>query len=277
MALEQDTVQQTLCMPLWARAICAKKQPNLFPDLDAQRILDELDVPVPKGFFYRLQNVNVQCVIRQYDMAQEILAYLAKHPQATIVEMGAGLSCQRRQMATAGMAGTQNPWYAVDLPNVIELRERLVPADGVEQRIAADLNDFSWLDAIDFDPELGIVFIAAGLFYYFRRSQVQALVCELARRFPGGALAFDATCAKGLKGVDKEVELSGIKTDAFFSLEDPKTEIEAWDERLSASERDYFTGYLDPKSYHRTPLTRIMQRVMKAAHLSFIVHVDINE
>lgn len=232
---------------------------------------------MPKGFFYRLQNVNVQCVIRQYDMAQEILAYLDKHPQATIVEMGAGLSCQLRQMATAGMTGTQNTWYAVDLPNVIELREQLVPTDGVERHIAADLNDFSWMDAIDFSPERGIVFIAAGLFYYFRRSQVQALVCELAHRFPGGALAFDATCAKGLKGVDKEVELSGIKTDAFFSLEDSKAEIEAWDERLSVSERDYFTGYLDPKSYHRTPLTRIMQRVMKAAHLSFIVHVDINE
>lgn len=148
-------------MPLWARAICAKQQPDFFPDLDAQRILDELNAPVPKG-----------------------------------------------------------------------------------------------------------------LFYYFRRSQVQALVCELAKRYPGGALAFDATCAKGLKGVNKEVELSGIKADSFFSLEDPKAEMESLGANLSVSEKDYFLGYVDPKSYHRTPLTVIVQHLMHAMHLGFIVHVD---
>ena len=37
--LKENTVQQTLCMPLWGRAIAAKKYPSLFPDHDAGRIV----------------------------------------------------------------------------------------------------------------------------------------------------------------------------------------------------------------------------------------------
>ena len=34
--LKENTVQQTLCMPLWGRAIAAEKYPSLFPDHDAR-------------------------------------------------------------------------------------------------------------------------------------------------------------------------------------------------------------------------------------------------
>ena len=185
MSLEKDTVQQTLCIPPWCRAVSTERQPSFFPDHDAARILAELGEPRSKSLFYRLEYPNLQCIVRQYDMACEIARYVEAHPQACVVEMGAGLSCQRRQMAEASMAGARSPWYAVDLPNVIELRERLIPTDGVERRVAGDLNDFSWMDGIDFSPERGAVFIGAGLFYYFMKDDVRRLVCELARRFPG--------------------------------------------------------------------------------------------
>lgn len=276
MALEKDTVQQTLCIPMWSRAANTKAQPNFFPNYDAQRILDELGQSEPPSAMYKLQYAGVSGNVRQYDMACEVANYVKTHPQACIVDLGCGLSCLRRQMVAKGMTGATNPWYVLDLPDVIELRKQLVPDDGVETCIAADLTDFAWMDQIDFAPERGVIFLAAGLFYYFLNDQVKELVVTLAERFPGGALAFDATNKRGLGAVNKMVKTSGNETQSYFFLENTEAEIKAWNPRIAnVEELDYFRSYATPnKEYQAGPLTGILINIAKRGHLSFMVHVD---
>lgn len=276
MELEKDTVQQTLCIPMWSRALNTQAQPGFFPDHDAQRILRELGQTEPPSALYRLEYAGVSGNVRQYDMACEVARYVEAHPRACVVELGCGLSCLRRQMAAKGMAGAESPWYALDLPDVIALRERLVPDDGAEVRIAADLCDFAWIERIDFSPDRGAVFLAAGLFYYFLGEQVEALVAALAERFPGGALAFDATNRRGLGAVNKAVKASGNETASYFFLEDTVPEVAAWSPRIACvEERDYFRGYAAPgKDYQAGPLTRLLMSITKSGHLSFVVHAD---
>ncbi len=55
--LKENTVQQTLCMPLWGRAIAAEHYPELFPDHDAGRIAKEMGVFFLQWF---LQSVDVK-------------------------------------------------------------------------------------------------------------------------------------------------------------------------------------------------------------------------
>lgn len=189
-------MQQTLCMPLWGRAIAAEKYPSLFPDHDAGRIVKEMGVDWSDKKLYRFQYMWMCCLIRQYNMAWEVRNYLKEHPRAAVVELGAGLSCLRRQMGNE-----TNPWYCLDMENVIPLREKHIPPGKLERNVVCDLNDFSWFDRIDFRPEDGIVFTAGGLFYYFEKEQVRRLLCAMAERFPGGMATFDAVNAAGLKGV----------------------------------------------------------------------------
>ena len=134
--------------------IAAQKYPELFPDKDAERIVRELGIDLSGNALYRLQYMWMNCLIRQYDLASEVEGYLAGHPSATVVEMGAGLSCLRRQMGNE-----TNPWYCLDMENVIELREKHVPKGIREHNVVCDLNDFSWFDEIDFNPARGIVFV----------------------------------------------------------------------------------------------------------------------
>ena len=49
------------------------------------------------------------------------------------------------------------------------------------------------------DASGGAVFFAAGVFYYFRRSDVKELFCAMAERFPGAVLAFDSCNERGAK------------------------------------------------------------------------------
>lgn len=267
--LKENTVQQTLCMPLWGRMIATRKYPDLFPDKDAERIIKELGVDWSKKLLFRLQYMWMNCVIRQYNLSWEISEYLKSYPRAVVVELGAGLSCLRRQMGN-----TANPWYCLDMENVIALREKHIPKGEHEKNIVCDLNDFSWFDAIDFKPEDGIVFTAGGLFYYFEKEQVRKLFTAMAERFPGGMITFDAVNAMGLKGVNAEVKMAGNETKSYFSLEDPKEELESWSERIvGVTEKDYAYGYLTG-GYRKTPITRMFNWVMRTFHMSFMLHVE---
>ena len=191
------------------------------------------------------------------------------HPKAAVVELGAGLSCLRRQMGN-----NANPWYCLDMENVIALREKHIPKGGHEKNIVCNLNDFSWFDEIDFKPENGIVFTAGGLFYYFEKEQVRRLFTAMAERFPGGMITFDAVNAMGLKGVNAEVKMAGNETKSYFSLEKPKEELEDWSNRIvNVTEKDYADGYLKG-GYRKTPITRIFNWVMRTFHMSFMLHVE---
>nr|WP_300835777.1 class I SAM-dependent methyltransferase [uncultured Acetatifactor sp.] len=265
--LKENTVQQTLCMPLWGRAVAAKKYPSLFPDHDAGRIVKEMGVDWSGKKLYRFQYMWMCCLIRQYNMAWEIRHYLKKHPRATVVELGAGLSCLRRQMGNE-----TNSWYCLDMENVIPLREKHIPLGKLERNVVCDLNDFSWFDQIDFRPEDGIVFTAGGLFYYFEKEQVHRLLCAMAERFPGGMVTFDAVNAAGLKGVNAEVKMAGNKTKSFFSLEKPKEELEGWSNCIvNVAERDYIDGYLKG-GWRKSIVTRFFAWVMRTFHMSFMIH-----
>ena len=169
------------------------------------------------------------------------MLFRSQHPKATVVELGAGLSCLRRQMGN-----DTNPWYCLDMENVIALREKHIPKGEHERNIVCELNDHSWFDKIGFDPAKGAVFTAGGLFYYFEKEQVRRLLCAMAERFPGGMITFDAVNALGLKGVNAEVKLAGHnRTKSFFSLERPKEELEDWSPNIvNVIEKDYADGYL---------------------------------
>lgn len=267
--LQENTVQHTLCIPLWGRKIAAKQYPHLFPDRDAGRIVAELGVDFSDKFLYRLQYMWMNCLIRQYNLAWEVARYLERHPRAAVVELGAGLSCLRRQMGNE-----KNPWYCLDMANVIALRERHIPLGAREQNVVCDLNDFSWFDRIDFKPEDGVVFTAGGLFYYFETEQVRSLFRAMAERFPGGMITFDAVNALGLKGVNAEVKLAGNKTPSFFSLEHPKEELERWSDRIvDVEERDYIDGYLK-EGYRKTAISRLFAWFTRVFHMCFMIHAE---
>lgn len=123
--------------------------------------------------------------MRQSDLAWEVRDYLKTHPNAAVVNLGCGLDDTGRACDN----GTCKI-YNIDFPDVIAVRNALLPAGERETNIGCDLNDASWFSRIDASG--GAVFFAAGVFYYFLTGQVKTLICALAAAFPGGRLVFDA-------------------------------------------------------------------------------------
>ena len=242
--IEKNTVQETLIIPLFGRLVCSERFPELFSDPEAKRICDALDydfeekrkkMESPAGLFGALEVAQ-----RQYDLRCEVEAYLKEHPRAAVVNLGCGLDDTFSKVDNGQCRG-----YNLDFPDVIQIRNDLLPAGEREENLACDLNDYAWMDRIE--AEDGAVFYASGVFYYFKTDDVKRLFSAMAERFPGGVLAFDSCNARGAKMMRKTwLKEAGI-TDvtAFFSLEDP-AELLNWGGRFaSVSSKSYMRGYRD--------------------------------
>ena len=242
--IEPNTVQETLVIPLFGRLVCSEHFPELFSDPEAKRICDSLDydfagkrkkMESPAGLFGALEVAQ-----RQYDLRCEIEAYLKEHPKAAVVNLGCGLDDTFSKVDNGLCHG-----YGLDFPDVIAVRDELLPAGEREENIACDLNDLTWMDRIDASG--GAVFYAAGVFYYFKTENVKALLTAIAERFPGGALAFDSCNRRGARMMRstwlKEAGITDV--DAYFSLEDP-AELRSWSDAFTAvSAKSYMRGYRD--------------------------------
>ena len=242
--IAKNSVQETLIIPLLGRLVCSERFPKLFSDPEAKRICDSLDYDFAEkrkkmestaGLFGALEVAQ-----RQYDLCCEVEAYLKDHPTAAVVNLGCGLDDTFRKCDNGLCRG-----YNVDLPDVIRVRNDLLPVREREQNLAFDLNDFGWMDKID--GSNGAVFYAAGVFYYFRTADVKKLFQAMAERFPGGVLVFDSCNARGAKLMRKTwLKEAGITdVSAYFSLED-ESELRRWSDRFTlVSARSYMRGYRD--------------------------------
>ena len=242
--IEKNTVQETLVIPLFGRLVCSERFPELFSDPEAKRICDSLDYDFAEkrkkmesaaGLFGALEVAQ-----RQYDLRCEVEAYLKKHPKAAVVNLGCGLDDTFSKVDNGQCRG-----YNIDLPDVIKVRNDLLPAGDREANLACDLNDFAWMDKIDAGG--GAVFFAAGVFYYFRTADVKKLFHAMAEHFPGGVLVFDSCNERGAKLMRKTwLKEAGITdVDAFFSLEH-EAELNAWSDRFaSVTAKSYMRGYRD--------------------------------
>jgi len=240
----KNTVQETLVIPLFGRLVCSERFPELFSDPEARRICDSLDydfagkrkkMESPAGLFGALEVAQ-----RQYDLRCEVEAYLRDHPEAAVVNLGCGLDDTFHKCDNGLCRG-----YNLDLPDVIRVRDDLLPAGQRERNLPCDLNDFSWMDQVG--GSKGAVFFAAGVFYYFKTAEVRRLLSAMAERFPGAVLAFDSCNERGARLMRKTwLKEAGI-TDvgAYFSLED-ESELRGWSDRFaSVSARSYMRGYRD--------------------------------
>ena len=237
--LKKDSVERTLCIPLWSRAIAVKKLPQILPDHDAVRILNEMGETKPPTVLYHLECAALAGAIRQYDFACEIQDYLKSHPRATIVELGAGLSCLRRQIQNE-----TNPWVNVDFPDVIACREKYIPTGEHEKNVVCDITDHRWFDEAPFNEEDGIIFLAAGVLHYLTYEDVRALVAAMAETFPGGLFVFDFVSKKGLASGNTQVQMTDNATKLTFSMENAEKEVPAMSDRIRlVIQKSYLEGY----------------------------------
>ncbi|HEX2212979.1 MAG TPA: class I SAM-dependent methyltransferase, partial [Mycobacterium sp.] len=160
----------------------------------AIELADSIDYDFAKFGFARRQDIALRALA--YD--RHTRRYLVDHPKATVVALAEGLQTSFFRLDAASV-GAQFQWLTVDLPPMIEVRRKLLPASERVRTLAQSALDFSWMDHVDTDE--GVFVTAEGLLMYLQPHEALGLITECAKRFGGGRMMFDLPPAWFAKGI----------------------------------------------------------------------------
>jgi O-methyltransferase involved in polyketide biosynthesis len=268
-AIELGNVQKTLLLPLWGRVVETRKQKPLLIDTTAVEIIDMIDY----DFSTIAGNINeitrYAWIARSLHIDRTIRHFLLKHPKATIVNIGCGLDTTFSRIDNGSLI-----WYNLDLPDVIKLRRNLIQDIDRSTCIACSFLDESWFYQVK--AEDGILFIAAGVFYYFEEVQMKSFFCRLADVFLASEIVFDAASPLGVKVANKRViEAGGMDKSAILKWEiETAKKIQTWDKRITfLEEYPMFKGMKKGLSLRNKYGTFLSDRL----NIMFIVHLQFSK
>lgn len=221
-----SNIQETLVLPLWARARDYKEEHSILKDKKANDIFNQFNYDyseIEKGYGL-MQKIAMS--VRSKNLDDVIKHFVEYHPRATVVSIGSGLGT-----AFYRVDNGQIKWYNLDLPDVIEIRKQLIPEIERVKYIGKSVFDHSWFDEIEHSND-GLIFVANGVLMYFEEKQLRGLFSALAPRFPGSEIVFDAHSKIAITaGNMLNLERFGINARMKWGIRRAK-KITQWDERI---------------------------------------------
>ncbi|MGW2251149.1 class I SAM-dependent methyltransferase [Kitasatospora sp. NPDC001660] len=181
---ELGEVPETALWTLWHRAVEARRPDSVLHDPKAVELVGRIDFPFEERFGHHAAVAQLQA-LRAACFDREVADFLARHPRGTVVCLGEGLETQYWRVDNG-----RAQWLTVDLPEVVALREQLLPPGPRQRCLAADATELGWADEVD--RSRAVLVTAQGLVMYLRPVQARELIAGCADRFPGGSLVLDA-------------------------------------------------------------------------------------
>jgi O-methyltransferase involved in polyketide biosynthesis len=226
-----ESVQKTLLLPLWGRAVESKKPQPLLVDPLAVEIAAQLNFDFDAMTRDLTAVTRLSWIFRSLHMDRTAREFLARHVDGAIVNLGCGLDTSFERLDNGRLL-----WFDVDLPDVISLRRRLLPEHSRHRTIAESIVSEAWQREIE--PRGAVLFLAAGVLYYLAEAQVKGLFSSLATTFPGAEMVFDACSPLGGRIANRRViAAAGIDPSAAlqWGLRSAR-ELERWDARIAVVE-----------------------------------------
>jgi O-methyltransferase involved in polyketide biosynthesis len=182
-------VAETLLLPLYIRAMESQRPDALIKDDKAVALVKQINYD--SSWIKKMmvdEDDRVTLVLRNREFDRYARGFLARCPEAVVVHIGCGLDSRFERVDNGWVE-----WYDLDLPDVIELRRKLIGGEGARYHfLACSAFDSTWLDTVSAHCPRPFLFLAEGVLMYFEEAQVKSLVLTLRDHFPGAELVLDA-------------------------------------------------------------------------------------
>lgn len=176
-------VSETALLTLYGRADQAGYPDPIINDPMAIELVESVDFD-----FEKFGRKGQEMALRSLAVDRCAITYLTEHPHATVVALAEGFQTSFWRLNSA-LPEAQFRWVSVDLPPVIQLRQRLLPHSPRITDLAQSALDYAWMSKIDTSD--GVFITAEGLLMYLQPHEAMGLIAECAKRFPGGHMFFD--------------------------------------------------------------------------------------
>jgi len=263
-----EGVADTLYIPLTARVYVSKRFPEYFFDPKSL----ELESVIPGESIQTGSNeyTMIASAARYHNLDEMARAYITAHPSCNIVNVGCGLETMFWRV---GPDAPDARFYEMDLPEVIDVRRRILGAPERDELIAGDAFDLSWASGID--VSLPTFIIVSGVFQYFHNEDVLGFIADAKKVFADAELIFDATNTKGLDYVNKYVKKTGNSSALMYcAIDDPAAFArEAGCELIEV--RPFYTAARRMLKGRANLYSRIAMAVSDRTGRAFILHMKL--
>jgi O-methyltransferase involved in polyketide biosynthesis len=257
-------IARTLLVPLACRAIEAVRPDTIINDPRSVDVYNALGGNC--DFLLGMSGHDLFAAVmrvRQFDTYTR--TFLARYPGGLVVDIGCGLDTRFNRLDDGQLI-----WLGVDLPEVIDLRRQWLPDAERCKTISQSMFDLSWLNEV-VQIDRPVIFLAEGVFPYFRTSDVKPMLIAMAERFPAGELVFDAMTP--FLGWLQKMNSSVLKrsgTQILWDARNPAV-LETWG--LCLLER---WGYFD-KPEPRLGAAGLMRYIPPLANGTYILHYRLSQ
>ena len=266
--IKLGSVQKTLLLPLWGRAIETQKPKPLLVDNKAVSIINS----IPYDFTVIAKNINpisrIGWVARSIYFDKKIKEFITVFPEATIVNIGCGLDTTFDRVDNGKIH-----WYDLDLPDTIELRKKYISETDRCSFISKSVLDKSWYDAID--KKSKVMFLIAGVLYYFDENEIKRLFKDFHDALPGLEIVLDYASERGVSLSNKVVlNKGGMDKSAYlkWSINDIM-QIEKWANYIKVVSHEPM--YKEHKKNYSL-LHRIGMSIADAMKIMSLAHIRID-
>lgn len=220
--LDLSGVSETLLLPLYWRARESQRPDALLRDDKAVELVRAMNYDFAKC--QKMSNEQVTPLVRVRVIDRVTRSYLERYPGGVVVELGCGLDTRFFRIEDGAAV-----WYELDLPPVIALRRQLLGEPPRTHLIGCSMLDFGWMEEIP--DKRACLFIAEGVFPYFKAREIEQLVLELKKRFPGAELVFDAITPMLIGVHNRELKAAQFPARLRWGLK-RGVELESWGEGI---------------------------------------------
>jgi O-methyltransferase involved in polyketide biosynthesis len=226
------SVQETLFLPLWGRAVETKKKKPLLIDNTAVSVMNSIP------YDFTLISKNISKIVRAGWIARSIFfdkkikAFIDAYAEATVVNVGCGLDTTFDRVDNGRIQ-----WIDLDLPDTIDLRRKYISESERRHFLPKSVFDQSWYERIEKKDK--IMLLIAGVLCYFTESDVKRLFNDFHNLIPGVEVVFDYLSSFGVKVSNKKIiENGGMDKSAYLRWSiDNILEIERWDSNIEVISR----------------------------------------
>ena len=176
MKVKLDGVQETLLIPLIARAAETKKANPRINDKNAVEVVNKIDYDFSK---FEKASSQQGVIARTMILDRETQRFVEEHPDGICIAIGCGLDTRYHRICHKNIT-----WYNLDFPDVIALRNKVLDEGNQIKSIGKSALDASWTLEVT-EQNKAVLIILEGILMYFAEEEVLQLLAILKEHFPG--------------------------------------------------------------------------------------------
>lgn len=252
-------VPETLTITLYARYVESQRSPGILYDAKAVEIAERIEYDFEK--YVKGWASQLACVIRAREYDRIVQNFIEAHPNAVIVNLGAGL-CTRFSRTDNGNIH----WYEVDFPEVTQLRRKFFEETPRYRFIARSLLDFSWIDEVHRETNQPFLVLMEGVSMYLTEAENRGWLQQVCDRLAPTEVVFDVMNRRRAKRTRQHDTVSKTSAEFKWGIDDSR-ELETWHESISFKQDTYyltqFANYRDRLPWWARYLSFILMPIFK--------------